>query len=135
MAEEVSRREFLNRLGVSVTSAAALGASAGFVPSLSEVRAAEPPKGRIPEKPYKVGHMTFFTGAAAVLGEPSYKGHVLAAEEINAQGQNPILLTGHAGRVTMRLWTAQRLYYSLGDPALHLNLWVVEHQILARRSC
>jgi len=30
--------------------------------------------------------MTFFTGAAAVLGEPSYKGHILAAEEINAQG-------------------------------------------------
>ena len=30
--------------------------------------------------------MTFFTGPAAVLGEPSYKGHTLAAEEINAQG-------------------------------------------------
>jgi branched-chain amino acid transport system substrate-binding protein len=30
--------------------------------------------------------MTFFTGPAAVLGEPSYKGHILAAEEINAQG-------------------------------------------------
>ena len=30
--------------------------------------------------------MTFFTGAAAVLGEPSYKGHMLAADEINAQG-------------------------------------------------
>jgi len=30
--------------------------------------------------------MTFFTGPAAVLGEPSYKGHILAAEEINTQG-------------------------------------------------
>jgi branched-chain amino acid transport system substrate-binding protein len=30
--------------------------------------------------------MTFFTGPAAVLGEPMYKGQVLAAEEINAQG-------------------------------------------------
>ena len=30
--------------------------------------------------------MTFFTGPAAVLGEPSFKGHILAAEEINAQG-------------------------------------------------
>ena len=30
--------------------------------------------------------MTFFTGPAAVLGEQSYKGHILAAEEINAQG-------------------------------------------------
>src|SRR5207237_4156368 len=40
----------------------------------------------IPDKPYKVGHMTFFTGPAAVLGEPMYKGHILAAEEINIQG-------------------------------------------------
>ena len=30
--------------------------------------------------------MTFLTGPAAVLGEPSLKGHILAAEEINAQG-------------------------------------------------
>src|SRR5438445_186976 len=30
--------------------------------------------------------MTFFTVPAAVLGEPSYKGHLLAAEEINAHG-------------------------------------------------
>ena len=30
--------------------------------------------------------MTFFTSPAAVLGEPSHKGHILAAEEINAQG-------------------------------------------------
>ncbi|HET7786523.1 MAG TPA: ABC transporter substrate-binding protein, partial [Myxococcales bacterium] len=49
-------------------------------------RAAEKPKGAIPDKPFKIGHMTFFTGAGAVLGEPMYKGNVLAAEEINAQG-------------------------------------------------
>ena len=30
--------------------------------------------------------MTFLTGPAAVLGEPSLKGHILAAEEINAAG-------------------------------------------------
>jgi branched-chain amino acid transport system substrate-binding protein len=30
--------------------------------------------------------MTFFTGPAAVLGEPMYKGQLLAAEEINAAG-------------------------------------------------
>jgi len=30
--------------------------------------------------------MTFFTGPAAVLGEPMYKGQLLAAEEINATG-------------------------------------------------
>src|SRR5439155_26973568 len=34
----------------------------------------------------KVGHMTFFIGSAAVLGESMYKGHILAAEEINIQG-------------------------------------------------
>jgi len=60
---------------------------------------------------------------------------LLAQLADNARGQNPILLTGHSGRVIMRLRTAQRLYYRLGDPALQLNLWIVEHQILARRSC
>src|SRR5215468_9106437 len=30
--------------------------------------------------------LTVSTGAAAVLGEPMYKGHILAAEEINAKG-------------------------------------------------
>src|SRR3990172_7145697 len=84
MAQEVSRRDFLARLGVTV-SAAAAGATAGAVP-LRASKAEAQPKGTIPDTPYKIGHMTFFTGAAAVLGEPSYKGHILAAEEINAQG-------------------------------------------------
>jgi len=86
MAEGISRRDFLNRLGVTVTSASALAASGGYVASLSTVQAAEPPKGTIPDKPFKVGHMTYFTGMGAVFGEQSYKGHLLAAEEINAQG-------------------------------------------------
>ena len=88
MAEDVSRRDFLAHLGVTV-SAAAAGVTAGAVPLLggtAEAQMKEPPKGNIPDTPYKIGHMTFFTGAAAVLGEPSYKGHILAAEEINAQG-------------------------------------------------
>jgi branched-chain amino acid transport system substrate-binding protein len=86
MAPEVSRRDFLSSLGVTVGAAAA-GAGVPLVggPSLIS-RAEAQPKGNIPDTPYKVGHMTFFTGAAAVLGEPSYKGHILAAEEINAQG-------------------------------------------------
>ena len=84
MAPEVSRRDFLSSLGVTV-GAAATGAAVPLVggPSLIS-RAEAQPKGNIPDTPYKVGHMTFFTGAAAVLGEPSYKGHILAAEEINA---------------------------------------------------
>ncbi len=86
MTEEVSRREFLNRLGVTV-GAAALGVSAEHVAGpIKNAQATEPPKGKIPDKPLKVGHMTFFTGPSAVLGELSYKGHILAAEEINAQG-------------------------------------------------
>ena len=48
--------------------------------------AQDKPKGTIPDKPFKIGHMTFFTGAGAVLGEPMYKGNLLAADEINAQG-------------------------------------------------
>ncbi|MBI4562752.1 MAG: ABC transporter substrate-binding protein, partial [Candidatus Rokubacteria bacterium] len=87
MAEEVSRREFLNRLGVTVGAAAVAASAASAVgPAKAEAQPKEAPKGKIPDKPYKTGHMTFFTGPAAVLGEQSYKGHILAAEEINAQG-------------------------------------------------
>src|SRR6059058_3079799 len=85
MAQEVSRREFFTQLGVSVGGAALAAAGASLL-SPEEARAQQQPKGSIPDKPYKVGHMTFFTGPAAVLGEPMYKGHILAAEEINIQG-------------------------------------------------
>src|SRR5207244_3592148 len=82
---EVNRRDFLSTLGVSV--GAALTASAGSViPAVGVAHAQEKPKGNIPDTPYKIGHMTFFTGPAAVLGEPMFKGQQLAAEEINAAG-------------------------------------------------
>src|SRR5438128_9522890 len=84
MATEVSRRDFFNTLGVTVGAAAA--GAAGLVATPEPAEAQEPAKGKISDKPLKFGHMTFFTGPAAVLGEPSYKGHILAAEEINAQG-------------------------------------------------
>src|SRR5574337_281026 len=84
MSQGTSRRDFLAQLGVG-TAAATLGASAGFgVPGIA--RALEKPKGNIPSNPFRIGHMTFFTGPGAVLGEPMYKGNLLAAEEINAQG-------------------------------------------------
>jgi branched-chain amino acid transport system substrate-binding protein len=86
MAEEVSRRDFMNRLGVTI---GAVGAAAGSLVAPPPAHAQTPSrgvKGSIPDKPYKTGHMTFFTGPAAVLGEQSYKGHILAAEEINAAG-------------------------------------------------
>ncbi len=84
MAEEVHRRDFLAALGVTV-GAAALGV-AGSDATVEAAETKESPKGKIPDKPIKIGHMTFFTGPGAVLGEPSHKGHLLAAEEINAQG-------------------------------------------------
>src|SRR2546428_2336412 len=81
----VDRRNFLGALGVTVGGTGLAGA--GLVAGPQLVKAAtEPPKGKIPDTPYKTGHMTFLPGPAAVLGEPSYKGHILAAEEINAQG-------------------------------------------------
>ena len=85
MPEEVSRRDFLNRLGVTIGAAAAAAGSL-VVPTRAEAQQSFQAKGKVPTTPYKTGHMTFFTGPAAVLGEPSYKGHILAAEEINAQG-------------------------------------------------
>jgi len=83
MAAEVNRRDFLNTLGVSVGAAFA---AAGTVPIVGVAHAQDKPKGNIPDKPYRIGHMTFFTGPAAVLGEPMFKGQQLAAEEINAAG-------------------------------------------------
>src|SRR5262249_24990983 len=81
---EVNRRDFLAQLGVTV------GAAAAGAPLLGKAEKAEAEEtkgaGKIPDTPYKVGHMTFFSGPGAVLGEPSYKGHTLAADEINAQG-------------------------------------------------
>src|SRR5215471_12562214 len=80
----VDRRNFLNQLGVVVGGAAATTA----IPAMNTASAQTPaaPKGKIPDTPLKFGHMTFLTGPGAVLGEPSLKGHILAAEEINAEG-------------------------------------------------
>ncbi|HEV8310413.1 MAG TPA: ABC transporter substrate-binding protein [Methylomirabilota bacterium] len=87
MAEQPNRRDFLKSLGVTM-GGAAVGAAAAPVagPTLAQAQTQTPPKGNIPDKPFKVGHMTFFTGPAAVLGEPSYKGLMLAVDEINAHG-------------------------------------------------
>src|SRR5215472_7067468 len=80
-----NRRAFLNTLGVTVGGAGL--AAAGVLGGSRVLRAAQgPAKGQIPDTPFKIGHMTFLTGAGAVLGEPSIKGHTMAAEEINAEG-------------------------------------------------
>jgi branched-chain amino acid transport system substrate-binding protein len=84
MAEKVDRREFLRSLGVG--AGVAFGAAASSIPVIGMAQAQDKPKGTIPSTPFKIGHMTFFTGPAAILGEGMYKGQVLAAEEINAAG-------------------------------------------------
>ena len=84
MSTQPTRREFLSQLGV--TTAVAVGGATAGIGLTGIAHAQEKPKGSIPDKPFRIGHMTFFTGAGAVLGEPMYKGNVLAADEINAQG-------------------------------------------------
>src|SRR5215467_11240231 len=86
MSNRPTRRAFLSQLGVTAAAGAAVGASATGLIGARVAQAQEKPKGVVPDKPFKIGHMTFFTGAGAVLGEPMYKGNLLAAEEINAQG-------------------------------------------------
>lgn len=83
MAGEVNRRDFLSGLGITM---GATMAAAGTPAVAGIAWAQDKPKGNIPDKPFRIGHMTFFTGPAAVLGEPMYKGQLLAAEEINAAG-------------------------------------------------
>jgi hypothetical protein len=53
----------------------------------------------------------------------------------NANGQGSVVLAGDSGKVTVRLRTPQKLYYSLGDPQLHLNLWILGFQALNKYSC
>src|SRR5260370_36509430 len=81
----VKRRAFLNTLGVTVGGTGLIGA--GLVGGSQLLKAAQDPaKGRVPDTPFRTGHMTFLTGAGAALGEPSIKGHTMAAEEKKAQG-------------------------------------------------
>src|SRR5258705_5809189 len=80
---EVNRRDFLSGLGLTV--GASLAALPGL-PSVGVAHAQSPVKGNIPDAPFKIGHMTFFTGPAPVLGEPMFKGQQLAADEINEAG-------------------------------------------------
>ena len=83
----VNRRDFINRMGLTLGIAAGAGVGGNLMPPL--VNAAAPPariKGTIPDKPYVTAHMTFLTGPLIIMAEPSVKGHILAAEEINEQG-------------------------------------------------
>ena len=81
MNERVDRRSFIGSLGVAATLAAG-----AYVAAPRAAGAVVTPKGKIPNTPFKVGHMTFQTGPGAYLGAPALKGHTLAADEINAEG-------------------------------------------------
>jgi len=82
---QVSRRVFLGGIGVTAGAIGA-GATAGYFAAPGMGLAAAKVKGNIPDKPYKTGNITYQTGPAALLGEPARKAHILAAEEINAEG-------------------------------------------------
>ena len=78
MTAEFDRRQLFGIAGAALTSAYVAGPrTAAAIPAV---------KGQITADPVKFGHMTFFSGPGAVLGEGSFKGHTLAAEEINAEG-------------------------------------------------
>ena len=86
--QAVSRRDFLKRLGVGA-GGVAIGGAAGF--AVGRATVIDDPERpieavEVPDEPLKVGHITFLSGPAAVLGEASLKGHQLAEEEINADG-------------------------------------------------
>ena len=83
---KVTRRDFLSSVTVGAAGLAAAVGASGYVAAPRPASAATKPKGNIPDKPFKTGHITFQTGPAATLGEPGRKGHLLAAEEINAEG-------------------------------------------------
>src|SRR5712692_5719542 len=87
MENQVSRRNFLNRLSVGAGAAAAATVLpttyfAGPRPANAAIKV----KGNVPDKPFKTGHITFLTGPGSLTGLPGQRGHVLAAEEINAEG-------------------------------------------------
>src|SRR5581483_12428150 len=85
MQRPMDRRTFLNSLTVGAT-AAVTAAPAAYFAGPRPANAAFKPKGHTPDKPFKTGHITFLTGPANLLGEPGRKGHLMAAEEINAEG-------------------------------------------------
>ncbi|MFQ5803497.1 MAG: hypothetical protein ACE5JQ_11440 [Candidatus Methylomirabilales bacterium] len=53
----------------------------------------------------------------------------------NPQGNHPILLDEPSGQVAIRFRTSQKLYYRLGDPRFHLNLWIIQYDELKKHSC
>jgi hypothetical protein len=53
----------------------------------------------------------------------------------NANGKKSILLSGESGKITVRLRTTQKLFFSLENPSLHLTLWILEYRALPKHSC
>ena len=55
MEGELNRRNFLSSLGVTV--GATLASAGGAIPMVGVAYAQDKPKGNIPDKPFKIGHM------------------------------------------------------------------------------
>src|SRR5207253_9105775 len=92
MSDRPTRRDFLSQIGV--TAVAAIGGSmAGLGAGMAHAQ--EKPKGTIPDKPFKIGHMTFFTGA----GE---EGHVADLERLVRNGALGLLLCVRHSRAQTR---------------------------------
>lgn len=95
IATSTSRRDFLKWLVGGIAAGALIGAGAVYVAAPENIRRQvtgqpspqpSPTQKAVPSTPLKLGIQTLFRGGGAVLGEPIYKGAVLAAEEINASG-------------------------------------------------
>ena len=82
--DKVNRRDFLNSF-TTAAGATALGA-ASYVAAPRLAKAATTTKGRVSDKPVKMGWTSFTSGPGAALGKPMLQGFQLAKDEINAEG-------------------------------------------------
>ncbi|MBN08631.1 MAG: hypothetical protein CMM45_12465 [Rhodospirillaceae bacterium] len=84
LRDNLNRRDFLGSFATTAGAAALGAASTVAAPRLAN--AANPPKGRISDKPIKMGWTSFTSGPGAALGKPMLQGFQLAMAEINAEG-------------------------------------------------
>jgi len=85
----LTSRRSLIKYALSVGAGAVVGGLASSLLLQRQIETTEKQtaeKEKIPETPVKIGVQTLFSGPGAVIGEPLYKGAMLAAEQINQRG-------------------------------------------------